>query len=62
MYYGITIEDTDTPDSIVGTVKRIKQETHRKVAVRIVIDPERDVTASRGGDFGSTVAVRWSRH
>ncbi len=44
MYYGVTIEDTDTPDSIVATLKRIKQETRgKKVAVRVVIDPERDV-------------------
>lgn len=44
MYFGVTIEDTDTPDSIVATVKRIKQETRgKKVAVRIVIDPDRDV-------------------
>lgn len=46
MYYGITIEDTDAPDSIVPTVQRIKQKTTgRKIAVRIVIDPDRDVNA-----------------
>lgn len=44
VYYGITIEDTDEPQSIVPTVERIKKETHgKKVAVRIVIDPEHDV-------------------
>jgi pyruvate-formate lyase-activating enzyme len=44
MYYGITIEDTDEPNSILSTIERIKREAKgKKVAVRIVIDPDHDV-------------------
>jgi hypothetical protein len=42
--YGITIEDTDNPQNIVDTIKRIKKETGREVVTRILVDPERDVT------------------
>jgi hypothetical protein len=41
--YGITIEDTDDPDKIVGTIRRIRAATQSRIAVRIVIDAEHDL-------------------
>lgn len=44
LIYGITIEDTDKPQKLVDTLKKIRKKTGREVYTRIVIDPERDVS------------------
>jgi hypothetical protein len=41
--YGITIEDTESPEQIINTVNRVRQGTRKEVAVRVVIDPEHDL-------------------
>jgi|GEM_PF-2223395 len=45
--YGITIEDTDEPDKIIETIRRIREATQSRIAVRIVIDPEHDLNDER---------------
>jgi hypothetical protein len=43
LIYGITIEDTERPDQIIDTVKRMRRATQNRVAVRLVIDPTHDL-------------------
>jgi hypothetical protein len=45
--YGITIEDTEDPAQIVATIRRIREATHSRIAVRIVIDPKHDLNDER---------------
>lgn len=45
--YGITIEDTEEPDRIIDTVKRLRDATRSRVAVRLVIDPKHDLSDKR---------------
>jgi hypothetical protein len=41
--YGITIEDTEDPALILPNLRKIRDATHSRVAVRIVIDPDHDL-------------------
>lgn len=55
--YGITIEDTNNPQNIVDTIKRIKKKTGREVLTRILVDPEREITDKYVERFAKVRAV-----
>jgi hypothetical protein len=55
--YGITIEDTNKPQKIVDTIKRIKKETGREVMTRILVDPQREITDKYVERFAKVRAV-----
>jgi hypothetical protein len=41
--YGITIEDTEHPEQILDTIKRLRKATTERIALRVVIDPDHDL-------------------